>query len=126
MPTFGVDTCATYGFDGMIGVGAFFFCAKLGLLSNSTTTAAEMHRRSGTRLRRFGMTSFGEIIFGDIICGKTDPAPTGSYNYDAFRLGGVYANLNNLQARGAGVKNGRASHVGSSGTETPLPEAVIP
>ena len=124
MPTFGVDTCGTYGFDGTIGADVSFLCAKVALLINSATTAAEMHRRSETRWRRSGMTSFGEIIFADIICGKTDPAPTSSYTYDAFWPGGVYTNLNNLQAHGAEVKDGQLNRDTSGKSESAAMEAT--
>lgn len=90
MPTFGTDTCGTYGFAGVSDTGgAFFLCAKLALHNKSATTVMEMKIRTRAHLSQCGVTSFGEIIFGNIICGKTDPAPTESYNYDAKRLGGV-------------------------------------
>jgi len=127
MPTFGTATCLTYGFGGTSGCGgAFFLCAKLAGDTARMAMATLRHIRSGTQLRQFGLTSIGEIVFGDIICGKTDPTPTDSYTYDAFRLGSVYANLNNLQAHGADVKNGQASHVASSRSRRSAPKALIP
>jgi hypothetical protein len=67
-------------------------------------TAAQAHRRNATYLRQLGVNFRGELVVGNIICSKTDSTRLRSFNYDANRPGGVYTNLNNLQAHGAGVK----------------------